>query len=101
MSIFTRPILEINLSNLLENYNLLLKIASPAIPAAVVKDDSYGLSASVITKFLYEKADCRNFFVAYAYEAEKFIKLLGTPEYTAIIQRCGLIPMMPATGGER
>ena len=34
-------------------------------------------------------------------EAEKFIKLLGTPEYTAIIQRCGLIPMMPATGGER
>ena len=74
MSIFTRPILEINLDNLLENYNLLLKIASPAIPAAVVKDDSYGLSASVIAKFLYEKADCRNFFVAYAYEAEKFIK---------------------------
>lgn len=32
-------------------------------------------------------------------EAEKFIKLLGTPEYTAIIQRCGLIPMMPETGG--
>lgn len=34
-------------------------------------------------------------------EAEKFIKLLGTPEYTAIIQRCGLIPMMPETGGEK
>ncbi len=83
MSIFTRPILEINLNNLLDNYNLLVKIAKPAIPAAVVKDNSYGLSADIIAKFLYEKAGCRNFFVAYACEAEKFIK--DVPEATIYV----------------
>lgn len=74
MSILTRPILEIDLNNLLDNYNLLVQIVKPATPAAVVKDCSYGLSAVIVAKFLYEKAGCRNFFVAHACEGEDFIK---------------------------
>ena len=34
-------------------------------------------------------------------EAEKFIKLLRTPEYSAIIHNCGLIPMLHNSGGEK
>lgn len=76
MSVLTRPILEINLNNLLDNYNMLAKLAGKAVPAAVVKDDAYGLNAFVITRMLYEKADCRNFFVAHALEGQKFASIV-------------------------
>ena len=49
MSIFTRPILEINLDNLTENYLTLQKISGKATAAAVVKDDAYGLGAASLT----------------------------------------------------
>ncbi len=71
MTILTRPILEINLANLLENYKMLEKLADKSTPAAVVKDDAYGLNAEIVAKTLYEKANCRNFFTAHAVEAEK------------------------------
>ena len=71
MSILTRPILEIDLNNLLANYQLLEKIAPHATPAAVVKDDAYGLGAAVVAPLLYEKAQCRNFFVAHAIEGQR------------------------------
>ncbi len=71
MSILTRPILEIDLNNLLANYQLLEKIAPHATPAAVVKDDAYGLGAAVVAPLLYEKAQCRNFFVAHAVEGQR------------------------------
>ena len=71
MSILTRPILEIDLNNLLANYQLLEKIAPHASPAAVVKDDAYGLGAAVVAPLLYEKAQCRNFFVAHAIEGQR------------------------------
>lgn len=71
MNILTRPILEINLSRLVENYRLLQKLAAHSTPAAVVKDDAYGLDAKVVAKTLYEKAQCRNFFVAHAIEGER------------------------------
>ena len=74
MSILTRPILEINLKNILDNYNLLKTIAAHSIPAAVVKDDSYGLGASIIAPMLYEKANCRNFFVAHAIEGARIVE---------------------------
>lgn len=74
MSILTRPILEIDLNNLLDNYNLLCKIAERAVPAAVVKDDAYGLGASVIAELLYHHGGCRNFFVAHAVEGEKVVQ---------------------------
>ena len=45
MSILTRPILEINLDSLVENFQALQKISGKATAAAVVKDDAYGLGA--------------------------------------------------------
>ena len=83
MSILTRPILEINLNNLLENYFMLAKLAHTAIPAAVVKDDAYGLGAEIVAKMLYDKANCRHFFVAHAVEGQKITKLV--PEATIFV----------------
>lgn len=71
MSILTRPILEINLNHLVENYKQLQQLAGHSTPAAVVKDDAYGLDAKVVAKTLYDKAQCRNFFVAHAIEGER------------------------------
>ena len=76
MNILTRPILEINLDNVLKNYKTLAQIAHNAIPAAVVKDDAYGLGAQKISQMLYEKANCRCFFVAHAIEGEKIAHLV-------------------------
>lgn len=76
MNILTRPILEINLNNLLDNYMMLAKLANKALPAAVVKDDAYGLDARIVAKMLYEKAGCRNFFVAHALEGQKIADLV-------------------------
>ena len=67
MSILTRPILEINLDNLTENYLTLQKISGKAA-AAVVKDDAYGLGAAKVAGILYRRAKCRHFFVAHAVE---------------------------------
>lgn len=75
MSILTRPFLQINLDNLLENYRTLQKIAAPAVCAAVVKDDAYGLGAEKIVPLLYKKVNCRNFFVAHAVEGAKIAPL--------------------------
>ncbi|MBR1600273.1 MAG: alanine racemase, partial [Alphaproteobacteria bacterium] len=68
--IFTQPVLQINLQNLVENYQSLSKIINPATPSAVIKDDAYGLGACDVAKILYEKADCRNFWVAHAVEGK-------------------------------
>ena len=76
MSILTRPVLEINLNNLLDNYITLKNIANKAIAAAVVKDDAYGLGAKKVAKMLYDKAECHNFFVAHAVEGEKIAETL-------------------------
>lgn len=67
MSIYTTPVLNINLKKLTENYNLLKNLCAPAIPAAVVKDDAYGLGAIKIAEALYA-AGCRHFFVAHGSE---------------------------------
>lgn len=69
--IFTQPVLQINLDNLAENYRVLSRIIAPATPSAVVKDDAYGLHAAEVAQALYEKTDCRNFWVAHAVEGEK------------------------------
>ena len=67
MSIYTTPILNINLKKLAQNYLTLKNISNPAIPSAVVKDDSYGVGAIEVAKTLY-KEGCRYFFVAHAHE---------------------------------
>lgn len=61
MSIFTRPVLQINLNNLVANYKKLQKISAPAIAAAVIKDNAYGVGAETVAETLYKKADCRKF----------------------------------------
>lgn len=71
MTLLTRPILEIDLNNLLENYKMLEKLAPSSVCAAVVKDDAYGLGAEKVAEMLYQKAGCRNFFTAHAIEAER------------------------------
>ena len=53
MSIFTRPVLQINLNNLVANYKKLREIAAPAVAAAVVKDNAYGLGAEMVADALY------------------------------------------------
>ena len=68
MSVLTRPILEIDFNNLLDNYLTLKKLASSSICAAVVKDDAYGLGAAEVAKLLHEEAGCDTFFVAHAVE---------------------------------
>ena len=76
MPILTRPILEINLNNLLDNYKQLKKISAHAEAAAVVKDDAYGLSAEVVAQKLYNDAGCQNFFVAHGIEGERIRKFV-------------------------
>lgn len=71
MTILTRPILEIDLNNLLANYKQLEQLCAKSIPAAVVKDDAYGLGAEKVAELLYHEGNCRNFFVAHAVEGEK------------------------------
>ena len=72
----TQPCLEIDLGNLLENFLTLQKIAEPAIAAAVVKDDAYGLGASQVAPLLYNVAGCRHFFVAHAVEGAQIAPLM-------------------------
>ncbi|MBE6445048.1 MAG: alanine racemase [Alphaproteobacteria bacterium] len=75
MTVLTRPILEISLKNIVENYRFLRSIAPNAVSAAVVKDDAYGLGADIIVKTLYSETKCRDFFVAHAIEGAKITKL--------------------------
>ena len=68
MSIYTTPVLNINLKKLIDNYKQLMTMSTPAIPSAVVKDDAYGVGAKIVTQTLYKKTHCRHFFVAHAKE---------------------------------
>lgn len=67
MPIYTTPVLNINLKKLVDNYGLLKELSAPAVAAAVVKDDAYGLGAAKVVKALYA-AGCRHYFVAHASE---------------------------------
>ena len=104
MNILTRPILEINLKRLVDNYKQLQMLAKNSIAAAVVKDDAYGLNAKIVVKTLYEKASCRHFFVAHAIEGEAIREsapnatiyvLQGIGEDNLdIFESCKLIPVI-------
>ena len=71
MTLFTSPRLEINLNNIVTNYKILKSVAANAVCAAVVKDDAYGLGAVKVAKTLYEKENCKHFFVAHAFEGQE------------------------------
>ncbi|MDD4556674.1 MAG: alanine racemase [Alphaproteobacteria bacterium] len=105
MCVLTRPILEINLDKLVENYKYLKEIKSfGAVSAAVIKDDAYSLGADKVAQSLYEKADCRDFFVAHALEAEKVRPVVGDSKIYVlqgvgedsleVFQRLNLIPVI-------
>ena len=76
MTVLTRPVMEINLANLVENYQKLAKIIAPATPSAVVKDDAYGIGAQMIAQTLYERAGCRDFWVAHAVSNKLVIMIM-------------------------
>ena len=67
MTIYTTPVLNINLKKLTENYIRLQELSAPAQAAGVVKDDAYGLGAIEISQALYS-VGCRHFFVAHGSE---------------------------------
>ena len=104
MHILTRPILEIDLNNLLNNYKSLKALSRHAQAAAVVKDDAYGLHADIVAKKLYEEGGCRHFFVAHGIEGERIRNLV--PEAAIYVlqgigedsvdsfRRCRLIPVI-------
>lgn len=104
MHILTRPILEIDLNNLLNNYKSLKALSGHAQAAAVVKDDAYGLHADIVAKKLYEEGSCRHFFVAHGIEGERIRNLV--PEAAIYVlqgigedsvdsfRRCRLIPVI-------
>lgn len=79
MALYTTPVFNINLKKLAANYRLLEKLSAPAIPAAVVKDDAYGLGAAEVAAALYA-AGCRRFFVAHGSEGKKIRPLVPDAE---------------------
>lgn len=70
MALYTTPVFNINLKKLAANYRLLEKLSAPAIPAAVVKDDAYGLGAAEVAAALYA-AGCRRFLLPMVRKAKK------------------------------
>lgn len=69
MSKYAKSTLEISLSKIIENYNIIKsKIAEDIEIASVVKANSYGLGAKEVTAALASHG-CENFYVAYLEEA--------------------------------
>lgn len=63
----SQPILQIDLSAVVKNYQALAKRANPAKIGASVKADAYGIGAERIGRVLFDNG-CRTFFVAHALE---------------------------------
>ena len=77
-------ILEIDLGAVVANWRLLSRIASPAICAAVVKADGYGLGAAPVAHAL-AAAGCRMFFVATLDEGAVLRRSLGEELEIAVL----------------
>jgi alanine racemase len=67
--------LECNLGVVRANYRVIAAYVAPAICAAVLKSDAYGIGQDVIGDCLFEEG-CRDFFVAYVDEADELAKSL-------------------------
>jgi alanine racemase len=76
------PQLIVDLAALTANYGILRARAAPALTAAVIKADGYGLGAVEIGKALYQ-AGCRTFFVAHLEEAVPLRAALPKAEIAA------------------
>ncbi|MDF3047805.1 MAG: dadX [Candidatus Midichloriaceae bacterium] len=81
----TRPILEINLGSLKNNYQLALEVVGPKVNvSAVIKANAYGLGACEIFKTLKE-AGCRDFYFAYFDEAYRLQDLYDANDQIYIL----------------
>lgn len=78
-----RPVVEIDLDALADNFRLLRALAPAAETAGVVKCNAYGLGAAEIGRALHD-AGCRTFFVAYPEEGVALRQALPSTEATRI-----------------
>jgi alanine racemase len=77
-------ILEINLGAIVANWRLLAQRAAPALCAAVVKANGYGLGAAPVARAL-AMAGCRLFFVATLDEAIALRQAIGDTAEIAVL----------------
>lgn len=102
----SRPILEIDLNNLVYNYKLAQQLASYSKVSCVVKANAYGLGAVQVSKALYQ-AGCRDFYVAYLEEAMQiapnldqsniYILSSNTTDELSESVKLGFIPVLNTT----
>jgi alanine racemase len=101
-------VLEIDLGAVVANWRLLVRTAAPALCAAVVKADAYGLGAAPVAKAL-AACGCRMFFVATLDEAVALRRALGPLPEIAVLNgplpgtaadfvAFGLIPVLNEPG---
>ncbi|APG88451.1 alanine racemase, catabolic (plasmid) [Sinorhizobium americanum CCGM7] len=89
--------LTIDLAALRRNYRKLSAMVAPAMAAAVVKADAYGLGSQPVSSALHAEG-CRHLFVAHLVEAVKLRPLL--PSDTQIFVLNGLQPETEITCAE-
>lgn len=65
--------IDVNLKRIQSNYQRWQAFVQPAVCAAVLKANAYGLGAAPVGQALFE-AGCRHFFVAYLDEAALFVE---------------------------
>lgn len=104
----SRPVVEVDLDALCENFRRLAALAPDARTAGVVKCDAYGLGAGPISRALAREAGCRIFFVAHAEEgvrlradlaedapdAEIFVFHGGSPATLELFGEARLTPIL-------
>lgn len=90
-------VLTIDVKAVVANWQGLAARVAPALAAAVVKADAYGLGAAPLVRPLYE-AGCRDFFVIALSEADTLRPLL--PLDASIYVLNGLLPGTSAAYGE-
>ncbi len=97
-------LLSIDLDAIAANYRMLQALAAPALCAAVVKADGYGLGVEAVARRLQAEG-CRHFFVAHLQEGvllrphlmrESAIYVLNGPPpgSCADLEQAGLIPVL-------
>ncbi|MFC1754762.1 alanine racemase [Thermoproteota archaeon] len=79
--VLTRPLLQINLNAVKENYQFLKTLCAPAECSAVVKNNAYGLGVREIVTAL-KNVGCKTFWTAHAHEGA---------EIRALIPDCDII----------
>lgn len=77
-------LLTVDLAAIAANYRLLRAEAAPALCAAVVKADAYGLGAARVAPALW-RAGCRHFFVALLDEGLALRRLLPPEAFIAVL----------------